>query len=96
MKKTEKRDSLNVSRELTESERSITVENVIDSINKHHLENDPASQQLLGMLMDYVKTGNTYIDQEIKLDVRHARKYIINLYNRKSKPDTVLIRMIQD
>lgn len=62
------------------------------------LLDDIATRILFQMLDNYHKNGTTYINKELRLNIRHhtPRKYVVNLYNDTLKKDCVLIRALDD
>jgi len=50
------------------------------------------------MLDNYHRDGTIYLDKELNLNLRHQtpRKYIVNLYNDRSRKDTVIIRALTE
>ena len=78
----------------TKEERMKTYLEVETNIDKHNLEGELASKILMTMLDNYLTKGTTYINKELRLNLRGdiPRKYIVNLFNNKNKRDTVVIK----
>jgi len=80
------------------SERLQTVNETKMQCIDHELTGDLATKILFQMLDNYQRDGTTYIDKELNLNLRHhtPRKFVVNLYNDRSRKDTVVIKALTD
>lgn len=87
-----------VVRPKTASERLISVNETKLKCIELDLTEDIGTKVLFRMLDNYHKDGTTYIGKELKLCNRYdaPRKYIVNLWNDRSKKDVVLIRALNE
>lgn len=82
----------------TASERLIPVNETKIKCIEHNLTDDLATKILFTMLDNYYRDGTIYTNTELKLAGRYdvPRKYVVNLWNDRSKKDTVLIRSLDE
>lgn len=80
------------------SERLQTVNETKMRCIDHGLTGDVATTILFRMLDNYHRDGTIYINKELNLNLRHQtpRKYVVNLYNDRSRKDTVIIKALAD
>lgn len=83
---------------LTASQRLKSINETKMKCIELDLLDDIATKVLFQMLDNYHKDGTTYINKELRLNIRHhiPRKYVVNLYNDTRKKDSVLIRALDD
>lgn len=70
-----------------------------DKCEELKIENMPATKILYAMLNNYVNDGTTYVRKELRFFAPRdtmPRKFVVNLYNDKSKEDHVLIRVAEE
>ena len=78
----------------TRAERLATLNEVKLVCMEHELSDDIGTRVLYSILDKYVDNGETYVNKEIRLVKRYDRPryYLVNLYNDKTKVDTVVIK----
>ena len=84
----------------TLGERRQVLTQIETSCTSRKLMGDLGTKIMLLIVQDYVATGTTYLNKEVRIvgnstpELRASVpcKYVLNLYNDPEKPDTVVIR----